>query len=90
MGDQGSWKGIPRDRIPWHPTVDAGKCVGCRSCFDFCSHGVYSWDEAAGIPVVANPSNCVVGCSNCSHQCKEEAISFPPLSVLTDLLGGKR
>ncbi|NPV70227.1 MAG: ferredoxin family protein [Firmicutes bacterium] len=32
--------------------------------------------------VVANPHNCVVGCSNCAPRCPVEAITFPPLSVL--------
>ena len=82
MGQYGSWKGVPREQIPWHPTLDGEKCIGCRKCFEFCSHGVYTWDAAADRPVVAEPFHCVVGCSNCMHQCEEGAISFPPLTIL--------
>ncbi len=82
MSTNGTWKGIPRERIPWFPSVDLEKCVGCRTCFEFCSHGVYGWDDAASVPTVVEPYHCVVGCSNCAHQCEEEAISFPPLTIL--------
>jgi NAD-dependent dihydropyrimidine dehydrogenase PreA subunit len=87
MGDHGTWKGTPRERIPWCPSVDAEKCVGCRRCYEFCSHGVYGWDENAGTPKVIEPYQCVVGCSNCSHQCDEEAITFPPLTILKEFVG---
>ncbi|MGO9411005.1 MAG: hypothetical protein ACLQCB_09670 [Spirochaetia bacterium] len=32
----GTWKGTPREQIPWHPSVDLAKCVSCRKCFEFC------------------------------------------------------
>ncbi|MDI3548621.1 MAG: hypothetical protein PWR10_2273 [Halanaerobiales bacterium] len=75
-------KDTPREKIPWYPTIHEDKCTGCRTCIDFCSHGTYSWDEEKNIAVVANPYNCVVGCSNCRPQCPGEAIEFPPLSIL--------
>jgi len=73
---------VSREEIPWHPTVDAEKCSGCRTCFEFCPHGTYTWDEESGRPVVSRPTSCVVGCSNCAPQCPAGAISFPPLSIL--------
>jgi CDP-4-dehydro-6-deoxyglucose reductase len=82
MGSFGTWKGVPREQIPWHPTVDEEKCIGCRKCCEFCSHKVYSWDESTDRPVVAQPFQCVVGCSNCTYQCEQGAISFPPLTML--------
>ncbi len=82
MAGHGTWKGVPRESIPWYPTIDAEKCEGCRKCYELCSHGVYSWDEAASRPVVAEPYGCVVGCSNCMHQCEQGAVSFPPLAIL--------
>ncbi len=72
----------PREQIPWYPEIIDDSCTGCGSCYDFCPHDTYEWDEEADRPVVANPYNCVVGCSNCRAQCPEEAISFPPLSML--------
>jgi NAD-dependent dihydropyrimidine dehydrogenase PreA subunit len=84
--EYGFWKGTPRENIPWHPTVDLVRCAGCKSCFEFCSHGVYSWNEQTDKPVVAEPFQCVVGCSACANQCGVEAISFPPLSVLKPFL----
>ena len=88
MGTYGEWKGVPREKVPWYPTIDLDKCTGCRTCFDFCSHRVYTWDDALDRPRVAEPFQCVVGCMNCSHQCDQEAISFPPLTALAGI--GKR
>lgn len=85
----GTWKGTPRENIPWHPAVDSGKCAGCKACFEFCGHGVYSWDALREKPLVAEPFRCVVGCSSCRDQCGAEAISFPPLSVLEPFLREK-
>jgi NAD-dependent dihydropyrimidine dehydrogenase PreA subunit len=87
MGNYGSWKGIAREQIPWHPTVDRSKCVSCRMCFEFCSHGVYGWDDEANFPKVLEPFQCVVGCSSCSQQCEEGAIAFPPLTILREFMG---
>ncbi len=86
MGSYGEWRGIPRERVPWFPDVDAEKCKGCKECFNFCSHKVYAWDEESKKTRVAEPYRCVVGCSNCMGLCKEGAISFPPLSILQSLL----
>jgi len=37
MSRHGEWKGFPREQIPWHPEIDASKCTGCRTCFEFCT-----------------------------------------------------
>jgi CDP-4-dehydro-6-deoxyglucose reductase, E3 len=89
MGNYGTWKGHPREQIPWHPTVDLEACIGCKTCWEFCSHGVYAWDDATDRPKVVEPFQCVVGCSGCSHQCEHGAISFPTLDVLKPFLGGQ-
>ena len=34
------WKGIPREEITWHPTIDESKCVGCGMCEDACPKGI--------------------------------------------------
>ena len=75
---------VPREQIPWYPTIDVEKCTGCRTCFEFCSHGTYGWDDSAEKPVVENPFNCVVGCSGRAPQCPNGAITFPPLSILRE------
>lgn len=76
---------IPREEIPWFPTMDENKCDGCKVCFDFCAYGVYTWDEKKEIAVVKNPYNCMVGCNYCESMCKPGAISFPDLSILREL-----
>lgn len=77
---------VPREQIPWHPSIDEDACIGCRLCFEFCKHGTYSWCEHTGKPKVTSPESCVVGCSTCAAQCPTEAISFPPLSILRQYL----
>lgn len=72
-----TWRGIPREEIPWYPTIDPDRCTGCRACVDFCPNDALEFDEAAGKSVVKNPFNCVVECSTCGILCPEGAIRFP-------------
>lgn len=72
-----SWLGIQREEVPWFPTIDAGRCTGCRTCVDFCRNDVLEFDEGTGKTVVRNPLNCVVECSACARLCPEKAIAFP-------------
>ena len=83
--DQLEWEGIPRQEIPWYPTVDYDKCDGCKTCFEFCPHNTYDWNEEDQRPVAARPYNCIVQCSNCAGLCPSQAIAFPPLSMLKEL-----
>lgn len=78
----GTWQGIPREEIPWFPNILDDLCDGCQICLKFCAFGVYEYDEKANRVRVANPFNCVVGCSGCAPQCKPKAIVFPPLEML--------
>jgi NAD-dependent dihydropyrimidine dehydrogenase PreA subunit len=75
-------KTVSREKIPWFPTVDPGRCTGCRVCLDFCSYGVYGWDEELGIAAVRRPYECIVGCNGCEDRCPAGAITFPdPVAV---------
>ena len=77
---------IPRQMIPWYPTVDTSLCTGDQECLKFCKNQVFEWDEAANHPVVKNPYNCVVGCQACVNLCPVRAISFPSKEELRDTL----
>jgi NAD-dependent dihydropyrimidine dehydrogenase PreA subunit len=77
-----TWQGIPREEVHWYPTIRDELCDGCKICLEFCSFGVYQYDEKSDRVKVANPFNCVVGCSMCALKCKPKAIMFPPLTVL--------
>ncbi len=78
-----SYRGIPRDEIPWFPKVDPKLCSGCSSCVEFCVNGVFFFD---GKSHVVRPLNCVVGNSSCRSFCPEKAISFPPMGELKEAL----
>lgn len=80
--EYGTWQGIPREEVPWFPTIMDELCDGCKICLNFCSFGVYEYDEKTNKVIVANPFNCQVGCSICALKCKPRAISFPPLVIL--------
>ena len=41
---------LPREKIPWFPTIAYDACIGDRECLDFCKNGVFSWDEPRGAP----------------------------------------
>ncbi len=70
---------VPREKIPWYPVIDADRCIPDQECIQFCKNNVFDWDEALGVPLVARPLNCVVGCDACAKICPSEAIQFPPM-----------
>lgn len=63
------WRGIPREEIPWFPTIDAEKCIGCRECLSICKNGVFVFDETSQKSKMVNPFNCVVECRTCARLC---------------------
>ncbi|MGQ9559721.1 MAG: 4Fe-4S dicluster domain-containing protein [Candidatus Oleimicrobiaceae bacterium] len=77
---------IPREKIPWFPTVDYDACTGDQECFNFCKNEVFRWDEGSNRPVVENPYNCVLGCSACANICPAGAITFPSLEDIRQLI----
>ena len=79
-------KRVPREKIPWFPTVDTERCTGCRVCFAFCQHGVYAWDDEMNVAMVRRPFNCLVGCCGCEPKCPAGAISFPDMETISDLI----
>ena len=85
----GEWRGIPREEIPWFPTIDAEKCIGCRECITICKNGVLVFDETTQKSKVLNPYNCVVECRTCARLCPAEAISFPDAAEFTAFINKK-
>lgn len=84
------WRGIPREEIEWHPTIEPELCIGCGICVLGCGKGVYKFDYKNNLPIAANPSNCLVGCTTCENTCPQRAISFPPLSYLHKIVKKQR
>lgn len=82
-----SYKGIPREAIPWFPKVDDKRCSGCSSCVEFCTQGVFGFD---GKSHVIKPYSCLVGNSSCRAFCPEKAISFPSTAELKENLARLR
>ena len=79
-------KQVPREKIPWYPSIDEEKCDGCQVCVQFCQHGVYLWDEKKNIAKVMQPFQCVVGCNGCENLCATGAISFPDLDAIQEII----
>lgn len=79
-GDKKTWHGIPRDEIPWKPSVDSEACIGCQLCFVTCGRGVFEIRDSVAVPVAA--MECVVGCSTCGNVCPTGAITFPALDLV--------
>ncbi len=80
----GTYQNIPREEIPWYPTINTDLCLNDNVCIDFCSNDVFKIDDIHTI--VANPYNCVVGCSSCGTQCPSGAITFPEKRDLIEKL----
>jgi len=74
------WHGIPREDIPWRPTVDPDGCIGCQLCYITCGRDVYEMQD--GIAVEVDPMNCAVGCSTCGNICPTGAITFPSMDAV--------
>jgi len=72
-----TFMGVPREKIPWYPTIDYSKCDFCMECDKFCPHQVFARREGEVKLVVANPTNCVVFCRACAKTCGPDALSFP-------------
>ena len=82
-----TFMGVPREKIPWFPTIDYDKCNHCMECDKFCPHQVFErrgGDERKLI--VAHPNNCVVFCRTCSKTCGPDAISFPEKPAIVALI----
>ncbi|MEX2132783.1 MAG: 4Fe-4S dicluster domain-containing protein [Acidimicrobiia bacterium] len=76
------WHEILREEIPWYPTVDPETCIGCTLCFATCGRSVYDFDYDSHVAVVADPYNCMVGCSTCGTVCPSGAITFPNADLI--------
>jgi NAD-dependent dihydropyrimidine dehydrogenase PreA subunit len=59
-----TWHGIPRQEIPWYPTINAETCIGCELCYVTCGRNVFEMRDRKSI--VAHPFQCMVGCSTCA------------------------
>ena len=78
---------VNRKKIDWFPKIDYSKCTGCKECFKFCKHKVYTWDNNKKQPQVTNPYNCIVGCMTCSTSiCKQGALSHPTIKELKKMM----
>jgi Pyruvate/2-oxoacid:ferredoxin oxidoreductase delta subunit len=71
----GPWHGIARETIPWFPTVNHVKCIGCELCFVTCGRGVYDVHAHKAWP--ERQYDCMVGCTTCANICPTQAITFP-------------
>lgn len=79
-----TYMGIPRGAIPWFPTIDPEACLNDSACLEFCSNDVFVQAESSTI--VANPLNCVVGCSACTSVCPTDALTFPDKGEFVETL----
>lgn len=84
-----TYMGLPRKEIPWFPTIDYEKCIGCLQCVETdkkAGHDVYAVEGNPHHPVVKNPYGCVVGCQTCANVCPQGAIKFPSRDELRRIL----
>lgn len=79
-----TWRGLPRELVPWFPVLDESLCDGCDKCLQFCASQVYAKRDS-GTVYVDQPMNCVVGCDACARLCRYRAITFPPRAILASV-----
>lgn len=34
------WHGIPRTEIPWYPSINEDRCIGCELCYVSCFYAI--------------------------------------------------
>ena len=81
-----TWKGVPREEIDWHPSIDESKCTGCGMCITSCGREVFDFDAVKKKAIVARPLQCLVGCTSCEAWCVFDAISFPDKQYVRDVI----
>jgi NAD-dependent dihydropyrimidine dehydrogenase PreA subunit len=83
-----TFHGVPRNKIPWGPTINYEKCVSCGKCVEYCHMGVFEFREKEGKKrsVVKNPNNCVVFCKGCQDICPVGAITHPSIKETRELI----
>ncbi len=72
-----SWHGVDRSKFQWFPMINYEACTSCGLCYLTCGNNVFVWSVDKNLPLVANPGNCVLGCTTCGKICPENAIAFP-------------
>ena len=87
---QNPWHGIPRQEIEWYPTVVDDRCVGCGLCVTSCGRKVFAFDYDRNRAVVANPYNCMVGCTTCSTVCTRDALEFPSPGYIRQVIRNEK
>ena len=85
----GTWQGIPREQVPWFPTVSAALCNGCGKCIEICPKDVFEMTEEQVVEVV-EPFACIVGCCFCKSACDPQAILMPQKAMLDHYRHGQR
>lgn len=60
-------------RSPFVAQVEAGACISCEDCADYCQFGALALDDT-GVMAVA-PLHCV-GCGVCVPHCSQDALSL--------------
>jgi NAD-dependent dihydropyrimidine dehydrogenase PreA subunit len=81
-----TWKGVPRQEIDWHPTINESKCTGCGMCVTSCGREVFDFDAAKKKAVVARPLQCLPGCTSCEAWCVFDAISFRDKQYMREVI----
>lgn len=78
------WHGVPRKKVPWFPSVNVDKCIGCELCYVTCGREVFEMVHSERGPKssVPLPYNCMVGCTTCAMVCPTVAISFPARDLM--------
>jgi len=72
------YQGIPRNKIPWDPKIDPGKCTTCGKCVEFCHMQAFKTETVAGKKkTTVTPNRCVVFCRGCEDICPAGAINHP-------------
>ena len=94
----GSRAGKMEQHAAGKPSVDEGKCIGCRACERICAHGAVSFPttrertlkngKVVETPVARIDHDRCLGCGRCVGACNQDAVK-PDYDAAVDVLNYK-
>ena len=84
---ESTFMGVPREKIPWFPTIDYDKCNYCMECDKFCPHQVFERREAERAETRGGQPEQLRGVlPRLRKTCGPDALAFPEKPAIVAMI----